>query len=121
MVHVGEDRVPQATVGLQGVDGAQALGGQRQAAAVLAQLGQEGLVVSGRHGVELVHEHRDVPAPLRSEDRLLADGQGHLVDERAADQGGDVGAHGLLGGIHEWSAPLTMRAVLACSPSAAWH
>src|SRR5439155_25261327 len=59
VVHVREDRVPQSSLWVDGVQGARALGRQHQAGSVLRQLGQKRLVVCRRQRVELVDQQGD--------------------------------------------------------------
>ena len=100
MVHVREDRVPQSPLWVDGVQGAQTLGGQHQAGSILRKLGQDRLVVGRRQRMELVDQQGYVPALVRWERRLLAERYCNQVDQGPAQHGRDIGANLLFCHIH---------------------
>ena len=102
--HVGQDGVAHGAG--QVLQLGQALGGEDETGAELAQLRQHGLVIDAGHGLHLVHHDQRSPSFRRRQAALLPDHRVHQVEQRRAHQGGHVPTHGALGGGHQQDAAL---------------
>ena len=99
---VGQQRV--AHRGRELVQLGQALGGQHERGAVLAQLGERLLEVDPGDGLHLVDHDQRAAALRLGQPLLLANRRIDQVEQRGPDQSGDVAADRALGGRDEQNA-----------------
>ncbi len=88
MIDIGQHRRPQGAI--QPVEVGQRLGGQREAATVLAQFRQHPLVVGTPIDLELVDEHQVAPPLLERQDGLFGERRLEEAQQHDADQLGEV-------------------------------